>query len=105
MFFIKIIQEEGASVAGDSVAGMDSDVGGTSVEREPSLAGMTLDGELKSLADSEASGSAEDLAVLTKPYPAVSAKSVAGVSEVLAGDGSVILAESEAGTLVDSVRC
>ena len=61
MIFIKIVQEEGAKVAGDSVAGMDSDVGGTSVEREPSLAGMTLDEELEGLADSEASGSAEVL--------------------------------------------
>ena len=47
------------------MAGMDSDDGGTSGERGPSLAGMTLDGELEGLADSEASGSTEVLAVLT----------------------------------------
>ena len=68
MFFIKIIQEEGALVAGDSVAGMDSNVGGTSLERGPSPAGMTLDEELEGWADSEASGSAEVLAVLTKTF-------------------------------------
>ena len=76
------------SVAGGSVAGMDSDDGGTS--------GVTLRGELKGWADSEVSGSAE--ACL-----AISAKSVAGISEVWARVASVFLAESEAGIWMDLI--
>ena len=76
------------SVAGGSVAGMDSEDGGTS--------GVTLRGELEGWADSEVSGSAE--ACL-----AISAESVAGISEVWAGVASVFLAESEAGILMGAL--
>ena len=60
---------------------MDSDDGGTSVEIGPSLAGMTLDGELEGLADSEAAGSTDVLAMICS---VVLAESVAGILEALA---------------------
>ena len=99
MFFIKIVQEEGAKVAGDSVAGMSSDDGGTSGERGPSLAGITLDGELEGWADSKTAGSAKEVAVLTKACYVVLAESVAGVLEVRITACSAVSAESVAGIL------
>ena len=79
---------------------MDSDDGGTSVEIGSSLAGMTLDGELEGLADSETSGSTDVLAVICSvalaesvddvlevwitACSAVSAKLLSGILEVLA---------------------
>ena len=75
------------AVTGGSVAGADSEDGGTSE--------VILTGELEGWADSEISGSGEACLVIT-------VKLVAGITGDSVGVYSVSLAESEAGTLLDS---